>query len=273
LVLSKDCKLKESELFDLSGKIIILTGSSGLLGTQYAHGLCQVGATVILADIDIKKSKKLAIELENKYNSVVMPMILDVTDKKSIKDLISKVIKKFSKIDVLINNAMFKENKKELTLEFENYPLSSWNKVFSVNMTGMFLCCQEVGKIMKKQKFGNIINISSIYGNVAADQRIYAKSGLNSSVSYAVSKSAILNFSRYLASYWHKQNIRVNSLSLGGVENDQDKEFIKNYSNKTMIGRMAKKNDYVGGIIFLASDASSYMTGSNLVIDGGWTAW
>ncbi len=260
-------------MFDLYNKIVILTGSSGFLGRQYAHILCQANATIILADINYKESQKLATELKTKYNAKVMPIKTNLTNKQSVKNLVSKVIGKFSKIDVLINNAMFHENKKELTTPFEKYSLSNWNKVIDVNLTGMFLCCQEVGKIMKKQKSGNIINISSIYGLVGADQRIYAKSGLNSSVSYAVTKGAILNLTRYLASYWNGNNIRVNSLTLGGVNNKQDKEFIKNYSYRTMMGRMANKNDYDGAILFLASDASSYMTGSNLIVDGGWTAW
>jgi len=265
--------LLDYNLFDLSGKVVVLTGSSGFLGQQFAQCLCQKGATLIMADIDLKKSKALSIKLEKKYDVSVMPIELDVTEKKSIKHLVSDVIQKFSRIDVLINNAAFHENKKELTTPFEDYSLSNWNKVIDVNLTGMFLCCQEVGKIMKKQKSGNIINISSIYGIVGADQRIYSNSGLNSSISYAVTKGAVLNLSRYLASYWNRKNIRVNTLTLGGVENNQDKEFVKNYSYRTMIGRMAKKNDYAGAIIFLASDASSYMTGSNLVVDGGWTAW
>ena len=263
----------DHDLFDLSRKVVVLTGSSGFLGQQFAQGLCQKGATLIMADINLKKSKALSTKLEKYYGVPVIPIQFDVTEKKSIENLISKVIKKFSRIDVLINNAVFHENKKELTTPFEDYSLSNWNKVIDVNLTGMFLCCQEVGKIMKKQKSGNIVNISSIYGNVGADQRIYGKSGLNSSVSYAVSKSAVLNFTRYLASYWNKKNIRVNSLSLGGVENNQNKEFIKNYSNRTILGRMAEKNEYIGALLFLASNASSYMTGSNLVVDGGWTAW
>lgn len=265
--------LLDDDLFDLSGKVVVLTGASGFLGKQYAHALCQANAIVILADIDLKESKKLTTKLKTKYSTQIMPIKTDLTNKQSIKNLVSKVVEKFSRIDVLINNAMFHENKKELTTPFEKYSLLNWNKVIDVNLTGMFLCCQEVGKIMKKQKSGNIININSIYGLVGADQRIYANSGLNSSISYAVTKGAVLNLTRYLASYWNRKNIRVNALTLGGVENNQDKEFAKNYSYRTMLGRMAKKNDYVGAIIFLASNASSYMTGSNLVVDGGWTAW
>jgi len=262
-----------SKSFSLSGKVIVLTGAAGLLGSEYAKALCQSGANVVLADLDFPKCKKISKDLEKKYSIETLALKMDLTKKKSIEDMVSKTIKKFSKIDVLINNAMYHENKKEQAVPFEEFSLDSWEKVMSVNITGMFLCCQKIGKIMVKQKKGAIINISSIYGINGADQRIYGKSGINSSIAYAVTKSAVLNFTRYLASYWNNTGIRVNTLSLGGVNNNQDSNFIKKYSNKTMLGRMARRNEYASAIIFLASDASSYMTGSNLIVDGGWTAW
>ena len=261
-----------NKIFNLTNKVIILTGASGLLGTEYAHGLSQAGANVVLADLNFEKCKKLSSNINEKYGVDSFPIKLDVTKTNSINTMIKKVIKKFSKIDILINNAIFSEVGNTKTT-FENYDLNIWKKGLNVNLTGPFLCCQEVGKIMKKQKNGNIINISSIYGLVSPDQRIYGNTKIIKSAMYAVTKSAVLNFSRYLASYWREDGIRVNTLSLGGVEENQNSIFKKNYSNKTMIGRMAKKDEYVGGLIFLSSNASSYMTGSNLVIDGGWTAW
>jgi|TARA_B110000438_G_scaffold264952_1_gene277948 NAD(P)-dependent dehydrogenase (short-subunit alcohol dehydrogenase family) len=261
-----------SKIFNLSNKVIILTGASGLLGTEYAHGLSQAGANVVLADLNFETCKKLSLNLNKKYGVDSFPIKLDVTKTNSINTMIKKVIKKFLKIDILINNAIFSESGNTKT-KFENYDLDIWKKGLDVNLTGPFLCCQEVGKIMKKQKNGNIINISSIYGLVSPDQRIYGNTKIIKSAMYAVTKSSILNFTRYLASYWREDGIRVNTLSLGGVEENQNPIFKKNYSNKTMIGRMAKKDEYVGGLIFLSSNASSYMTGSNLVIDGGWTAW
>jgi len=261
-----------NKIFNLSNKVIILTGASGLLGTEYAHGLSQAGANVVLADLNFEKCKKLSLNLNKKYGVDSFPIKLDVTKTNSINTMIKKVIKKFLKIDILINNAIFSESGNTKT-KFENYDLDIWKKGLDVNLTGPFLCCQEVGKIMKKQKNGNIINISSIYGLVSPDQRIYGNTKIIKSAMYAVTKSSVLNFTRYLASYWREDGIRVNTLSLGGVEENQDPIFKKNYSNKTMIGRMAKKDEYVGGLIFLSSNASSYMTGSNLVIDGGWTAW
>ena len=261
-----------NKIFNLTNKVIILTGASGLLGTEYAHGLSQAGANVVLADLNFKTCKKLSLNLNKKYGVDSFPIKLDVTKTNSINTMIKKVIKKFLKIDILINNAIFSESGNTKT-KFENYDLDIWKKGLDVNLTGPFLCCQEVGKIMKKQKNGNIINISSIYGLVSPDQRIYGNTKIIKSAMYAVTKSSILNFTRYLASYWREDGIRVNTLSLGGVEENQNPIFKKNYSNKTMIGRMAKKDEYVGGLIFLSSNASSYMTGSNLVIDGGWTAW
>jgi len=262
-----------NNLFDLSGQVVILVGASGLLGKRYSELLSKAGANVVLADLNFSECKKLESNLRKKFAVNPLSIKVYITKKSSIKDMVKKTIKHYSRIDVLINNAIFPEGPKERSVPFEDFSLSIWNKVFTVNLTGVFLCCQEVGKIMVKQKKGNIINVSSIYGLAGADQRIYGKSKLNSSPSYAVTKSGILNFTRYLASYWHDKGIRVNTLSLGGVKNYQDSSFIKNYSYKTMLGRMANKDEYAGSILFLASDASSYMNGSNLIVDGGWTAW
>lgn len=264
------------KLFDMSDRVVILTGAAGLLGQQYAKGLSEFGANVVLADIDYSKCKKIAEELSAKYSVDPLPIKLDITNKNSIRKSISVILKKYNKINVLINNAAFQGKVgKDRTVDIVDLPLSQWNKGIAVNLTGMFLMCQEVGKVFLKQKKGVIINIASTYGIVAPDQRIYGDSGQNSTVYYAATKSAVLNLTRYLASYWNRTGIRVNTFSPGGVENvkAQGKQFIKNYAQKTMLGRMAKKDEYKGAILFLASDASSYMTGSNLVIDGGWTAW
>ena len=260
-------------IFDLTDKTVILTGAAGYLAGNYADGLSQSGANVVLADINYQGCKKLEHKIREKYDVDPLSVKLDLTQSKSINNLVSKITKKYSDIDVLINNAAYQGTPKIRTAGFENLTLETWNQAISVNLTGIFLLSQQIGKIMKNQKFGNIINISSIYGIVGADQRIYGKSGQNSAVFYAATKGAVLNLTRYLASFWNRTGIRVNTFSPGGVENKQDKNFVKNYSKKTMIGRMARNDEYVGALIFLASDASSYMTGSNLIIDGGWTAW
>ena len=259
--------------FDLSKKTVVITGAVGLLGTKYSHALIESGANVVLADLNFLKCKELSNILNKKNPNKSIPIKLDVTKQKSVKSLVLKTIKKFGSIDVLINNAANQGNKSIRQKNFEDFSLDEWNKEISVNLTGVFLCCQEIGKIMRKQKRGSIINISSIYGNSAPDQRIYEKTGLNPTIAYSTTKGGIISLTKYLASYWHKHGIRVNTLSLGGVENNQDSEFIKKYSNKTMIGRMAKKEEFVDILLLLASDGSSYMTGSNVTVDGGWTAW
>jgi len=271
----KDKKL--TKLFSIEGKNIILTGSSGFLGQQYANFLSSLGANVILVDIDIVKNKKLEKNLEKKFNTNPEAIKCNITDEDSVRKMKKEILKSYKIIDVLINNAVFhpKTKNKNITTKLNLFPLEMWNDAISVDLTGTFLCSREIGSVMEKQKGGVIINISSIYGLVGADQRIYGKSGLNSPPSYAVTKSAIINLTRYLAAYWHNKNIRVNSLTLGGVQDKtyMDSEFIQRYSSKTILGRMANKAEYDGALLFLVSDASSYMTGSNLIIDGGWTAW
>ena len=223
-----------------------------------------------------KKNKKLSKSLVQKFNIKSIVSTTDISNQRQVKKLVSDTLKKYGKIDVLINNAHFLPRKDpKIDAPFEDYPLKLWEEATSKNMVGLFLCCQEVGKIMKKQSNGVILNISSIYGIQGSDQRIYGKSRLNSPSFYALTKGGMVNFTQYLAAYWNRKNIRVNTLTLGGIldKNLHDKNFIKNYSEKTMIGRMANKEDYDGALLFLCSDASSYMTGSNLVIDGGWSAW
>jgi NAD(P)-dependent dehydrogenase (short-subunit alcohol dehydrogenase family) len=268
------------DLFNLENKTVILTGSSGRLGSQYAHILSASGANVILVDKEIKKNKKLEQELIKKYNTKAVAYTTDISIKKDVIKMKNSVLKKFKKIDVLINNAFYAgltdgNKSKYSAVSLENFPLELWNQVINVNLTGVFLCSQEIGTIMAKQKNGVIVNIASIYGLVGADQRIYGKSKLNSPISYAATKGAIVNLTRYLAAYWQKKNVRVNTLSLGGMldKSYMDKTFIKNYSEKTILGRMANNNEYNAAILFLSSNASSYMTGSNLILDGGWTAW
>lgn len=265
--------MKNEKLFDMSEKTVIITGAAGLLGSQYAEGLSDAGANVVLADIDYKTCKQISSKLSDKNNSENLAIKLDLTNKKSIQEMVKKSKKRFSSIDVLINNAADQGDSKLRKTPFEDFPLKNWNHAIDVNLTGVFLCCQEVGKIMVKQHDGVIINIASTYGIVGPDQRIYGKSGQNSAAFYAATKGSLINLTRYLAAYWQGKGIRVNTLSPGGVKKGQDKNFVKKYSQKTMLGRMANKDEYIGPILFLSSNASSYMTGSNLIVDGGWTAW
>ena len=269
-----------SKLFDLEGRNIVITGASGLLGSQYANTLSSAGANIILLDINTAKNEKLKSSLVKKYKNKISAYTLDISDQTEVNKTSKKIMKDFKKIDGLINNAAYtskgaKEKSDNAFGSFENFPIDIWQKSLDINLSGVFFCSQAFGKIMAKQGKGVIVNIASTYGLVGADQRIYGKSGLNLPISYAATKGAIVNFTRYLAAYWHGKNIRVNTLSPGGVMDKtyQEKSFIKKYSEKTILGRMANKDEYNGAILFLISDASSYMTGANLVVDGGWTSW
>ena len=269
-----------SKLFDLEGRNIVITGASGLLGSQYANILSSAGANIILLDIDTTKNEKLKSALVKKYKNKISAYTLDISNQIEVNKTSKKIIKDFKKIDGLLNNAAYttkgaKEKSDNAFGTFENFPIDIWQKSLDINLSGVFFCSQAFGKIMAKQGKGVIVNIASTYGLVGADQRIYGKSGLNLPISYAATKGAIVNFTRYLAAYWHGKNIRVNTLSPGGVMDKtyQEKTFIKKYSEKTILGRMANKDEYNGAMLFLISDASSYMTGANLVVDGGWTSW
>lgn len=266
------------KIFDLSNQVIILTGSAGRLGKNFSHVLADAGANLVLIDIDNKENKKLEKQLLKKFKTKILTSNTDITEKKQLEILAKQVIKKFGKVNGLVNNAFYSPrlNVEKSAMKFEEYETEMWNDVISVNLTGVFLSSQVFGKIMSKQKTGgNIVNISSIYGINGADQRIYEDSKLNSPPSYAATKGAVVNFTKYLAAYWNRKNIRVNTMTLGGVEDKSymNKKFLKNYSNKTMIGRMARNDEYNGALVFLLSNASSYMTGANLVLDGGWSAW
>lgn len=260
-------------IFDLTGKVIIITGAAGYLGTEYAKALSKAGASLVLADINYKQCVLISSQISKDAIGIIEPIKLDLNKKSSIVNFSKIIKKKFTKIDVLINNAAYQGNSELRKISVEEFPLKIWENGISTNLTGIFLMCQEIGKIMVEQKFGNIINISSTYGIVGPDQRIYGDSGQNAAAFYSASKAGVIGLTKYLAAYWERKGIRVNSFSPGGVKRNQTKSFIKNYSDRTILGRMAEKEEYIGPIIFLASDASSYMTGSNLIVDGGWTAW
>ncbi len=266
------------ELFSLNNKTAIVTGALGLIGKEHCRALSQAGANVIVADIN----EDDCIEFAKTLQTESIGIALDVTSKTSIIKLRDIVLEKFGHIDILVNNAaindMF-ENPKAASEQskFENYPLELWQKSVDVNLTGVFLCSQVLGYEMAKQKSGSIINIASTYGISAPDQSLYIKEDGTQSFykppAYSATKGGVIMFTKYLASYWGKDGVRVNTLTPGGVENNQDEFFIEKYSSKTPLNRMAKPTDYKGALIFLASDASSYMTGANVVVDGGWTAW
>jgi NAD(P)-dependent dehydrogenase (short-subunit alcohol dehydrogenase family) len=264
-------------LFNLSGKVAVVTGATGLLGREHCIALAEAGAHVVAADIQGESAQAVVSDLPGHH----LGIRVDVTDRSSLENARDRIIAAFSTIDILVNNAAINDmfEKPELAGEqsrFELFPLETWKKSLEVNVTGVFLASQVFGSVMAEKGAGSIINIASTYGMVGPDQSIYrdeqGHQKFFKSPSYPTCKGAVLNFTRYLAAYWGKDGVRVNSLSPGGVENGQDEFFIKNYSARTVLGRMAKPSDYRGAIVFLASDASLYMSGANLVVDGGWTA-
>ena len=266
--------------FDIKNKNIVLTGSTGTLGTQFSNFLSSLGANTILIDLDKKLNKKLEEQLKKKFGTNPKSFEGDVTNKKQLEKISEEIISKYHNIDGLINAAGFttkfakKTKTNSYNNKFEKLSEEIWNDTIDVNLTGTFLCSQIFGKEMIKKKKGSIVNIASHYALIGADQRIYGKTGLNLPASYAASKGGIVNFTRYLAAYWREKNVRVNTLTPGGIfdKENHSKEFVKKYSERTILGRMANSDEYNGAILFLISDASSYMTGSNLIIDGGWTA-
>tara|TARA_X000000950_G_C13917198_1_gene661596 strand:+ start:1261 stop:2106 length:846 start_codon:yes stop_codon:yes gene_type:complete len=268
-------------IFSLEGKTALVVGGLGQIGINTVKILLEAGAIVEVWDIQNEDLNQRAKELRAEFskNNLFFSEV-DITNEELVKKKISESVRNFKTIDILINHAHYKGDPNFLKphsdffASFENYPYEIWKNTINVNLNGLFLVTKYVGSVMKDQRSGVIVNTASTYGIVSPNKSIYGDSGINSPISYAVTKSAILNFSRYLATHWAENKIRVNTISPGGVENNgQSDEFKKNYSDLTPLKRLAKETDYQGAVLFLASDASAYMTGSNLVVDGGWTAW
>jgi NAD(P)-dependent dehydrogenase (short-subunit alcohol dehydrogenase family) len=258
------------ELFDLSGRVAVVTGGMGQLGSVYAAGLAERGMRVAVFDVALGDVPDGARAYE-----------VDVTDRASIEGAVREVEAEWGTPHLLVNNAGLDsppDAPAEEVGPFETYPESSFDAVMDVNVKGAFLCCQVIGGAMAREGRGSIVNVSSIYGLLSPVQDLYAfrREGGDTfvkPVAYSVSKSALLNLTRYLATYWAKAGVRVNTLTLAGVWNDQPAEFLEAYAARVPMGRMLQADEALGAVVFLASEASSYVTGSNLVVDGGWSAW
>ena len=267
----------KDKLFDVSQDVVLVTGVSGQLGSEYAKTFLSRGARVLGLDIG---SSARSHQLLDQYPEGYRFLVADVTDKASLVSALSKAQATLGTPTVLINNAAIDSPPSAPPEEngfFEDYPEASWDKVVDVNLKGVYLCCQVFGAAMAQTNRGSIVNVASIYGVVSPDQNLYEyrrKRGevFFKPVAYSASKSGILNLSRYLAVYWAKKNVRVNSLTIAGVFNNQEKDFLDAYCGRIPVGRMANPDEYNGATLFLASEASRYMTGHNLVVDGGWTA-
>jgi 2-deoxy-D-gluconate 3-dehydrogenase len=271
------------EKFDLGGRVAVVTGGAGLLGAEFCRTLAEAGASVAVVDLNASASQAVADALtQGGYKTLAVPT--DITQPESVHALVEKVLSTFGRLDVLVNSAALDPKFDAQALKkgiapgaFEDYPLDQWTAALDVNLTGTFLVTQAcVAPMIEQGKRGSIINICSTYGLDGPDQRIYVKGGQRVAfkpVYYTVTKAGVMGFTKYLAAYYAETEIRVNALTPGGVFNNHEDYFVRNYSAKTILGRMAKKDEMNGALLFLASDASSYMTGNNVVVDGGWTAW
>jgi NAD(P)-dependent dehydrogenase (short-subunit alcohol dehydrogenase family) len=251
------------DLFSLEGRVAVVTGGCGQIGSEIVHGLSERGARVVVFDV----------------RSGAFPV--DVTDRRSLDDATSMVVADHGVPHVLVNAAALDsppDAPAEEVGPFEGYPTESFERVMDVNVKGTLLACQAVGARMASEGRGSIVNVSSVYGMVSPVQELYdfrRRDGeeFYKPIAYSVSKSALFNLTRYLATYWARSGVRVNTLTLAGVANDQPREFVEAFSGRIPVGRMADVREVVGPVVFLASDASSFVTGANLVADGGWTAW
>lgn len=269
-------KIETYNPFNIEGKVIAIIGATGLLGKRYVDYLSSHGAIIIIGDINYSQCNRISSEL-NKKGRKTFPLRIDITNEESIINFFIKIKQQFDGLNVLINNVQVKP--KGFYSPFEKYKKNTLIKVIDGNLIGATLTCREACNIFVNSGGGVIVNVASIYGIVAPDQRIYndvsniysSNEKFSSPVSYAISKAGIIQLTKYLASYYREKNIRVNCLTPGGVFDGHDEVFMKQYSIRTLIGRMADKDEYNAAILFLCSDASSYMTGANLIIDGGWS--
>lgn len=270
------------ERFSLKGKVCVITGGAGLLGVAHAEAVLEAGGSAVLLDISSKGLKKAVSQLNAVYNARVMGVHADITDKPSVLDAREKILRDYASIDILINNAA--NNPKAGSAgkgwsRFESFSTEDWDADIAVGLKGAFYCSQVFGSVMAEKKSGVILNISSDLGIIAPDQRIYRKEGLADDkqpvkpVTYSVVKHGLIGLTRYLATYWAEKGVRVNALCPGGVYNGQEQAFVSKLSNLIPLGRMAAKDEYKSAIVFLVSDASSYMTGSVIAMDGGRTCW
>jgi NAD(P)-dependent dehydrogenase (short-subunit alcohol dehydrogenase family) len=264
-------------LFDLTGRVAVVTGGMGQLGAEYAAGLAARGMKVAIFDVETDPKEGVA----DLSSDAIRSFAVDVTDRDAIERATEEVVAAWGVPHLLVNNAGIDaapDAPAEEVGPFETFPEEAFDRVMDVNVKGTLLCCQVVGARMATEGRGSIVNVSSIYGILSPVQSIYdfrraAGEEFVKPVAYSVSKSAVVNLTRYLATYWAQSGVRVNTVTLAGVANDQPAAFVEAYTARIPIGRMAEAAEYVGAVVFLASDASSYVTGANLVVDGGWSAW
>jgi NAD(P)-dependent dehydrogenase (short-subunit alcohol dehydrogenase family) len=268
--------------FELTGRVVVITGAAGLLGFQHAQAVAEMGGIPVLLDIDGAKAQRAADSLSQQFGIAGIGLAVDITDPMAVDAAHDQIISQFGRVDGLINNAASNpkvEGASETWTRLENFPLETWASDLAVGLTGAFLCARKFGATMARSGGGAILNIASDLGLIAPDQRIYRISGVPEEeqpvkpVSYSVVKSGLIGLTRYLSTYWPRQNVRVNAICPGGVYAGQNDEFIQRLTNLVPLGRMAREDEYRAAVVFLLSDASSYMTGAIISMDGGRTAW
>jgi len=277
-------KMKNArDLFDLQGRTAIITGGAGLLGAKHAEAIVEFGGIPVIIDIDKEKIEGLVKNIKKEYNADASGFYCDITKRADIEKVKDAVLKKYGHIDILINNAAIDPKvKSDATVNlsrFENFLLDQWNLELAVGLSGAMLCSQVFGTQMAKQGKGVILNISSDLGIIAPNQRLYRKEGLDEDqqpvkpVTYSVIKHGLIGLTKYLATYWADKGVRANAICPGGVYNNQPEEFVERISSLIPMGRMAQKDELKGAVIFLVTDASSYITGSTVIVDGGRSVW
>jgi NAD(P)-dependent dehydrogenase (short-subunit alcohol dehydrogenase family) len=266
-------------LFDLSGKTAVVTGACGILGRRFAAGLADFGATLALVDLDADATAALAREIEKRHRRRAIGIACDIADPAAVARMAERIERELGGASILMNNAATKgADMDAFFAPVEHFDLATWRQIMSVNLDGMFLVAQAIGGAMAERGQGSIIQTASIYGLLAPDQRIYEGSeyngrAINTPAVYTASKAGVIGLTRHLATYWGHRGVRVNTLTPGGVSSGQNNTFSQRYSARIPLGRMAEADDIVGAAVFLASDASRYVTGQNLVVDGGLSAW
>ncbi|MAF95949.1 MAG: oxidoreductase [Rhodospirillaceae bacterium] len=275
---------KLSEIFSLRGKIIVITGATGLLGKKHAEIVACYGGTPVLLDLSQQKINEFVNDLNDKYQVDAVGFAIDITNERMIKDNAKHLISRFGKIDGLVNNAAnnpkVESGNGDNFSRLENFPIESWHDDISVGLTGAFLCAKHYGFLISQNpEGGSIVNISSDLGLIAPDQRLYAKDGVNNDqqdvkpVTYSVVKAGLIGLTRYLATYWPDKNVRCNAICPGGVENGQPEDFLKEVNSRIPMGRMANADEYQGALLWILSSASSYLNGAIIAIDGGRSVW
>ena len=260
-----------SQLFDLSGRVAVITGGAGYLGTVFARVLAGAGARVAVVDLDPAAVGRLAEGLRAAGAAETLGVAADVGDEAQVADAIGRIAHAFGRLDVLVNNAATKSPK--FFAPLREFPVGDWDQVLRVNLTGMFLCARAAEPLLVASGKGSIINVSSIYGISAPDQGIYDGLAFNTPAAYSASKAGVVGLTKHLATYYAGGIVRCNAVTPGGVQAQQPELFIQRYSARTPLGRMARAEEVAPAVLYLASDASTYVTGHNLIVDGGWTAW